>query len=124
MKSFKEFTKSKKVTESVQITDRFNGGLYPIAEINAISERGSFGLNVTMQANSGLDPKGTIVWHVGYSANGPYNSGATTYKHVEEDEAADVMKKDYEEFKKVLKRCVEYCDREIKSALNKMGYKE
>lgn len=44
MKSFKEFTKVKKVQESVQITDRFNGGLYPIAEINAISERGSFGL--------------------------------------------------------------------------------
>lgn len=112
------------VKESASVDDRFYGGDYPTGEVNVYSDTGAFGISVHMGRYSVGTDTSNINWNVGYCAQGPYNSGSNKVKQVKEgDDVEKIVKKDLDEFKACLKRCIDYCDKEIASTLRKLGYK-
>lgn len=114
----------KVVKESASVDDRFYGGDYPTGEVNVYSDTGAFGISVNLGRYSVGTDTSNINWHIGYCAQGPYNSGSNKVKQVKEgDDVEKIVKKDLDEFKACLKRCIDYCDKEIASTLRKLGYK-
>lgn len=112
------------LNESASVDDRFYGGDYPTGEVNVYSDTGAFGISVHMGRYSVGTDTSNINWNVGYCAQGPYNSGANKVKQVKAgDDVEKIVKKDLDEFKACLKRCIDYCDKEIASTLRKLGYK-